>query len=330
VDLFPRRERRDRNVLAVALTFSLLVHIIAGGAWLLFAPRVAAVLARLVPRPTPTPEFVATSDSITIEKRTVPRAMRRSPAQPPRTQARPRHAAQQPAAPRAAEPLATLPTLPPPARGLPATQPTAAPTVPPRRATIHRPLAGASAAPQRVVAQHLPAATAARHASRSPARSAYSPQQIAALDTQFSKTIAQAQRSLTDVPRQSRRPATTMKRYQLVMAGSRGDLTSAQGQCRATQTWYRGPMVWHYMDCDFIYTDGFSEHVLIPWPQQFARNDDPEDHPYKMYPVEDPPPGWQLPHPFAFSRLVCIFYKNECQALIERERANGDPNYAPP
>jgi hypothetical protein len=84
------------------------------------------------------------------------------------------------------------------------------------------------------------------------------------------------------------------------------------------------------MDCDFIYTDGFSEHVLIPWPQQFARNDDPADHPYKLYPVEDPPPGWQLPHPFAFSRLVCIFYKAECQALIERERANGDPNYAPP
>ena len=153
---------------------------------------------------------------------------------------------------------------------------------------------------------------------------------MAALDAQFSKTIAQAQRGLTDVPRQARRPATTMKRYQLVMAGSRGDLTSAQGECRATQTWYRGPVVWHYMDCDFIYTDGFSEHVLIPWPQRFARTDDPADHPYTMYPVEDPPPGWQLPHPFAFSRLVCIFYKTECQALIDRERANGDPNYAPP
>ncbi|HEY6235235.1 MAG TPA: hypothetical protein VIW69_09070, partial [Candidatus Elarobacter sp.] len=142
--------------------------------------------------------------------------------------------------------------------------------------------------------------------------------------------IAQAERALTNVPRQARRPATTMKHYQLVMAGSRGDLTSAQGQCRATQTWYRGPVVWHYMDCDFIYTDGFGEHVLIPWPQQFARNDDPAEHPDKLYPVGEPPPGWTLPHPFAFSRLVCIFYKTECQALIDRERANGDPNYAPP
>jgi hypothetical protein len=200
------------------------------------------------------------------------------------------------------------------------------PTFAPRHATIHHPLPGATAAP-RTVAQRLPATTTT---TRSAARGAFSPQQIAALDARFSKTIAQAQRALTDVPRQTRRPATTMKHYQLVMAGSRGDLTSAQGQCRATQTWYSGPVVWHYMDCDFVYTDGFAEHVFIPWPQRFARSDDPADHPYKMYPVEDPPPGWSLPHPFAFSRLVCIFYKTECQTLIDRERANGDPNYAPP
>lgn len=333
MQLFPQRARRDRNILTVALALSLLLHLIGGGAWLLFAQRVAPVLAKLVPHPTPTPEFVATSDAITIEKRTVPRAMRRSPAQRPRAQVRPQRVAQQPAEPRAAVLPATLPalpTLPPPARGRPTTEPTAAPTFPPRPATIHHPPAGASAAPPRVVAQHVPAAAAAPRTARSSARSAYSPQQIAAMETQFSKTIAQAERALTDVPRQARRPATTMKHYQLVMAGSRGDLTSAQGQCRATQTWYRGPVVWHYMDCDFIYTDGFGEHVLIPWPQQFARNDDPADHPYKMYPVEEPPPGWALPHPFAFSRLVCIFYKNECQALIDRERANGDPNYAPP
>jgi hypothetical protein len=242
--------------------------------------------------------------------------------------------------PRAAVP-ATLPTLAPPARGQPSTEPTAVTTFPPRRATIHHPRAGASAAPPRVVAVHptttttTPTTTTAKtmtapQTARSSARSAYSPQQIAALDAQFSKTIAQARRALTNVPRQARRPATTMKHYQLVMAGSRGDLTSAQGECRPTQTWYRGPVVWHYMDCDFIYSDGFAEHVLIPWPQQFSRNDDPSDHPSKLYDVEEPPPGWVLPHPFAFSRLVCIFYKTECQALVDRERANGDPNYAPP
>ena len=325
MQLFPQRDRRNRNVLTVALALSLLLHLIAGGAWVLFAPRVAPVLAKLMPRPTPTPEFVATSDAITIEKRTVPRAMRRSPAQRPRAQPRPQRAAQQLTMPRPAVPLAALPTLAPPARGRATTEPTAVPTFPPQPATIHHPRAGASAAPPRIVAQHVQP-----NAARSSVRGAYSPQQIAALDAQFSKTIAQAQRALTDVPRQTRRPATTMKHYQLVMAGSRGDLTSAQGQCRPTQTWYRGPVVWHYMDCDFIYTDGFAEHVLIPWPQHFSRNDDPADHPFKIYPVGEPPPGWTLPHPFAFSRLVCVFYRAECQALIDRERANGDPNYAPP
>jgi hypothetical protein len=327
VQLFPQRDRRNRNVLTVALVLSLLLHLIGAGAWVLFTPRIATVLAKLMPRPTPTPEFVATSDAITIEKRTVPRAMRRSPAQPPHARPRPRRVAQQLTMPGAVVPP---PTLPPPAQGRPTTEPTAVPTYPPRHAAIHHSRPGASPAPARIAAQHAPAAVAAPHTARSSARGAYSPEQIAALDARFSKAIAQAQRSLSDVPRQARRPATTMKRYQLVMAGSRGDLTSAQGQCRATQTWYRGPMVWHYMDCDFIYTDGFSEHVLIPWPQQFPRNDDPEDHPYKMYPVEEPPAGWQLPRPFAFSRLVCIFYKSDCQALIDRERANGDPNYAPP
>ena len=201
MELFPQRDRRDRNVLTAALVLSLLLHLIAGGAWLLFAARVAPVLAKLVPRPTPTPEFVATSDAITIERRTVPRAMRRSPAQRPRSQPRPQRAAQQLAVPRAAVPLATLPTLPPPAPGRPAAEPTTVPTFPPRHATIHHPRAGASPAPPRFVAQHVPAAVAVPHTARSSGRSAFSPQQIAALDAQFSKTIAQAQRALTDVPR---------------------------------------------------------------------------------------------------------------------------------
>jgi len=326
VQLFPQRERRDRNVLAVALIVSLLMHLAGGGAWLLFAHRVAPVLAKLLPHPKPTPdEFVATSDAITIEKRTVPRATHRTAPQPPRRQPRPRRVAQV-SMPRPV-PM-NVPTLPPPTEGVPTAEPTTVPTYRPQHGTIHLPQRGATAAPRAVAVN--PATTTTTSTARSAARGAFSPQQMASLDAQFSKTIAQAQRSLTEVPPQARRPATTMKRYQLVMAGSRGDLTSAQGQCRATQTWYRGPVVWHYMDCDFVFTDGFSEHVLIPWPQQFARNDDPADHPYKFYPVEDPPAGWQLPHPFAFSRLVCIFYKAECQALVERERANGDPNYAPP
>ena len=104
-----------------------------------------------------------------------------------------------------------------------------------------------------------------------------------------------------------------MKHYQLVMAGSRGDGKSAQGQCRPTQTWRAGGYVWHYMDCDFLYTDGFSEHVLHPVAAALRAGRRPgRPSLTRATSVEDPPPGFSLPHPFAFSRLVCIFYKTEC------------------
>ena len=318
--MFPERDDRSgRRLIPIALILSFLVHLVGVGAWLLFGERVAPVFAKLLPRPTP--EIVALSDAITIERRTVPRESQRVPRRQPRPQQRPQRLAQQPAPQRP-----HLPTLPPAVipSSRPTLVPTSEPTYRPERAQIHHPRAEPTHEPAPEAPQ--PRESAAPAPASKPA---LSQQQIAALDAQFSKTIAQAQHAFA-VPPQAHRPATTMKHYQQVMAGSRGDLTTAQGQCRATQTWYRGNTVWHYQDCDFVYSDGFSEHVLIPWPQGFPRNDDPAEHPYRHYFVQDPPAGWTLPHPFAFSRLICIFYKAECQALIERERANGDPNYAPP
>ena len=317
MQLFPERDdRTDRRLLPIALLLSFLVHLVGVGAWVLFGEHVAPVFAKLVPRPTP--EIVALSDAITIEKRTVPHEAHPAP-QRRRARPQPRRLAQVPA-----PPLPDVPTLPPVLvpTSRPTLVPTTEPTYRPEPGQIHHPRAEPTHEP-------TPEPTPRETPTSPPGKTAYSPQQIAALDAQFSKAIAQAQHSLA-VPPQAHRPATTMKRYQQVMAGSRGDLTTAQGQCHATQTWYRGNTVWHYQDCEFVYSDGFSEHVLIPWPQAFARNDDPADHPYRNYFVQDPPAGWTLPHPFAFSRLICIFYKAECQALIERERANGDPNYALP
>jgi hypothetical protein len=326
VQLFPERDRRGRRLLLIGLTLSLLVHAAGGGASGVFA-RLGPAVAKLLPHPEPTPaEFVATSDAITIEKRTVPRAMRRTPAQPRST--RPRRTAQAPP-PRPAP--AAVPTLAPPAVGVPTAEPVAVPTYRPRRATIHHPRPGATP-PPRLVARHLttepspiPMPTA-----RPAARGAFSPQQIAALDAQFSKTIAQTQRALSNVPKQLHAPATTRKRWQYVMAGSHDDVLTAQAECDVTATWFRGPLVWHYEICRIVYGDGFSEQVSIPWPLSYARNDDIVDHPDKVYVIPDPPRGWALPHPFAFSRLICIFYRSECEALIARERANGDPDYAPP
>jgi hypothetical protein len=304
-------------VLGLALAFSLLLHLSAGGVWTHFGHRIASAVARFLPRPRPTPsEIVATSDAITITRETVPRQMRRSPPRARSQRPAPKALAQRPL-PR----IISIPTLAP----LPSPQPThERKPAPPVRAVayakIHRPRPEPS---ERVHVPHV------ESRSSSASHAAFSAQQLAAMDARFSKTIADADRALTTVPAQ-RKPPSTMKHYQLVMAGSRGDLKSAQGQCRPTQTWRTGGYVWHYMDCDFVYTDGFSEHVFIPWPQHYPPGDDPADHPYKSYVVEDPPTGYTLPHPFAFSRLVCIFYKSECDAVITRERANGDPAYAAP
>jgi hypothetical protein len=330
-----REGLRARRVLGVAIALSLLLHVIVGGVWEGFAHRVATAVARYLPRPKPTPsEIVATSDTITITRQTVPRQSKRTP---PRAhpQARP---AQRPApravpAPRAL-PVPTLAPLPSP---LPTHEPKPAPSIRAvAYAKIHRPRPAPSSearetpreTPRYAPREQIHVPHVESRGSRA-ARAAFSAEQLAALNARFSKTISDADRALTSVPAQ-RKPPSTMKRYQLVMAGSRGDLKSAQGQCRPTQTWRGGGYVWHYMDCEFLYTDGFDEHVLIPWPQRYAPNDDPTDHPGKSYVVEDPPPGYALPHPFAFSRLVCIFYKSECDAVIAHERANGDPAYAAP
>lgn len=343
---------RARRVLVAALVFSLLLHLAVGGVWTGWAHHIASAVARYLPRPKPTPsEIVATSDTITITRQTVPRQSHRSPPRARPHRPAPRVLEQRPApnalAQRPAPRTMALPTLAP----LPSPRPTQAPPSPQRTpkpapsiravayAKIHRPRPAPSSeahesrytpheAPRYAPREHVTVPHQESHGSAA-SRGAFSAEQLAALNARFSKTIADADRALTTVPAQ-RKPPSTMKHYQMVMAGSRGDLKSAQGQCRPTQTWRSGGSVWHYMDCDFLYTDGFAEHVLIPWPQHYPPYDDPTDHPGKSYVVEDPPPGFTLPHPFAFSRLVCIFYKSECDAVIARERANGDPAYAAP
>jgi hypothetical protein len=311
---------RARRVLAFALAFSLLLHVTVGGVWTGFAHRVASAVARYLPRPKPTPsEIVATSDTITITRQTVPRRSHRTPPRArPQRPAPVQRSAPNALAQRPVPRTPAVPTLAPLPSPLPTHEPKPAPSIRAvAYAKIHRPRPAPSSE-----AHETP-----RYAPTS--RAAFSAKQLAAMDARFSKTIAEADRALTSVPAQ-RKPPSTMKHYQLVMAGSRGDLKSAQGQCRPTQTWRSGGYVWHYMDCDFVYSDGFAEHVFIPWPQHYPPGDDPADHPGKSYVVEDPPSGYTLPHPFAFSRLVCIFYKSECDAVIARERANGDPAYAAP
>ena len=320
--MFPERaEPRRRPLLTLALTFSLLLHLVGAGVWLVLWPQVAPVVAKLLPRPSPTPEIVALSDAITIEKRTVPPARRR--AQPHRRRAvsrpQPKRIAALPA-----PPVPLVPTLPPvptaPPTREPTVAPTTAPTYRPAKGTIHHPRAAPTPEPLRP-----PVAKPAAPSSRS----AFSPQQIAALDARFQQTIDSARRSLTNVPPQRRPPARSPQqlRYEQVMAGTPEQFLSAQGVCDPLSSSVHGQIVERYLRCQITYSDGYFEEVSFPWTYRFLRRYDPfqyYDGSYHPFPMQAPPPGFVLPHPFAFSRAVCSFYRAECASLIEREKANGN------
>jgi hypothetical protein len=292
-----RPRHPGRTLLALALLLSVLIHVTAGGVWSHFGRRIAAAIARVVPHPKPTPaEFVAISDAITISKRTVPHASRRAqPVRPARPQ--PRRVA-------VVVTPAPVPTIAPPPTVRPTVEPTRVPTPHPvAHATIHLPRP-APTVPQRV------------------APNALSPQQIAALNSQFQRTIAQAQGAVTNVAQQNA-PPTARRRYDMVMAGTQRDLLTAQGQCYGTAPpLVTGMTIQYYLACEMVYSDGYTEHAVIPWPMRFPRNDDPIVQQRVFHPSV-PLPGYVPPPNFQLSRFVCIYLRRECAAEIARRQAGG-------
>ena len=145
--LFPERdERGNRWLLAAALVLSIAIHFGIGPAVRWWWPRIEPAIAKVLPRPTATPEIVALSDAITIEKRTVPRASRRSPRQERRVQQLPRK--------RTVAQLSTMqpmPTLPPVPSAAPTARVTVEPTVEPTyrpHGTVHLPRAEPTVEPR--------------------------------------------------------------------------------------------------------------------------------------------------------------------------------------
>jgi len=325
--MFPERaDRGTRWFLALAVVLSLLVH--AGGAlvarW--WWPEIARSVARVLPKPAPTPEIVALSDAIRIEKRPVVRESHRSRGAPsrrpqPKPRPQPRVVARVPELARI-----PVPTLPPVPSVAPTTEATPEPTFRPRQhATIHRVLA--------VAPRVRPTAEPTVDPKRTTESKSDFAQQLQRYQAQWSRTIADAQRSLTDTPRQSRPPARMPQtpQYEAIMAGTPAQFLAAfQGDCVSLQ----GPMPdgalhAYYLRCFIRYNDGYFETVSFPWIYQFPPRRDPFDlrvNPDgKMtFPPQGPPPGFALPPHFALSRAVCAFFKSQCADLIQRETENGN------
>jgi hypothetical protein len=305
--LFPERDRRGRRLLVVALILSLLVHGAGGSLWALLvrSTRAAAHLSEAV---------LARTEPITIE-----RIVRPSPTPTPSPTPRPRVAQGRPHVTRRPIAKPASGARPAPLRAQPTFAPHAQPSVVPRVAKIHIPRA------QRVAVVRAP--SGARGAA--PAGGALD---VAALDAAFRKTIDQAQRDVAAAP-QAARPAAvrTMKRYDKYLLGNVEDITGGNGMCDPLDDGAtRGAYTWYYLRCIVHYADGYVETVAFPWPFKFTRQNDPfarRDGRRHEFPGQPPPDNFVLPRPFALSRAVCAFYHDECKAVIERERANGDlPN----
>ncbi len=314
----PDRRSRRRAYLALALLLSLLIHLTAGGLWAALSHRIAVAIARVLPRPTPTPELAALTEIIRIEKRPAPRVPQPRPhALPPP----PAHAAPPP--PRAAAPAPRaipVPTLAP------------VPTAVPTRVPPPKPVVAARPEPVRPRLGHADVPQHAPSASRSTARAGYSERQIAALDAQFQHTIDSAQHALAEGPQTQAQPQSgggtqTMKRYAGILAGRSEDALASQGICDPLDTPTRsGGYNYYYLRCNVTFTDGYTEEVSFPWQFKFTPREDPfrEDGRQHRFPVQPPPDGFVLPHPFALSRTICAFYHDDCEAVVAKERAAGE------
>jgi hypothetical protein len=297
VQLFPERVRLGRRLILAAALLSLLVHLLGGSLW--------AFLNRTTHKPGQTAERVAKISPITIEQ--IPP----TPVPTPQPQ-----------------PMAPVKHAPPPRHvAFPVTPHFSVPTLAPEVAPSNAPHATIRHAPARVVAV-VPVPHGARGGHASVAGGLTS-DQISEYEGTFRKTIAAAQQAVASTPAPQMAVVSTMKDYNNVMHGSVDDIVGGEGVCNpVAEGTTRGIYTYYYLTCSVKYTDGFAERVSFPWPFKFTRRDDPfirDDGPQR-FPPQSPPPGFALPHPFALSRAVCMYFRDECAAVLKREQAGGGPS----
>ncbi len=300
-------EWRGQRILRVTIILSLLLHVIL----FLTAFWALGVAAKLFPAPHFKPEkdkdeIVTISSALRIQKKAVPvraRPVRPPPPRPPQPRSVPRqalipHPLQQPKA-----------ELPPPSRALhelakqaPSARPNPPKTVheqvvsdepsaPPRTPPPHTP------PPEKRVArtENLPPSVPQK--SSNAAR--FSQEQLAQIDRDLSRTIAQA-RSANDPLRVSNQIPAAPKHYRIQMRGVFGPLRSGQGLYYPLQRgWRQGGYDYYYVVYEFTYPDGTYETGGVPWPIRFLPSEDPFANPLvgerANTPLPGPPPGYVPP-----------------------------------
>ena len=284
------RWRGDRALL-VALILSIIVHF-SGAAIYGLVTRALSHLHIAVPHPQPTEEFVTTSASLTFDRRPRPvRPRRASPSRPPLVA----RIAVTPSLPRV---QAALPQLKPP------------PLVKPElsRLAPHAPAQGTPRPKpvQVAFAPHNPERTAG-----TPASSALSPQQLAQLNEDFTRTISQTRTVVNPLRVPNLRPAAP-KHFALQFNGRIGELTAGQGYVYAIKAWGADGYDYYYVSYEYMWPDGTYENGSVPWPIRFPAEHDPIAAGYEgVFPLPPPPAGWQLPPNIHLGRFLRSFFPDQ-------------------
>jgi hypothetical protein len=295
-------DRRRTPVLTIALLVSLLLHLVG---LLVYAGVASRWPVAVRPHERPKDDLAALSDVIHIEKRVVPRQAVARPVVPPQP-------TPAPTAPPTVAPTAQ-PTFAPTVR------PTVAPTAPPRElAHIER---AAASEPRATVPPSQPKAAPLTGAPPENPTKALTPEQIAAMTSRFARTIAQAQSDVVNHPAPPE-PAAAARRDTLIMSGEQHVLQHAQGYYTVLAAGRSGEIDWYYLAVRMQWPDGYSESIDIPWVLRYPRDDDPVARRDRLTDVA-PPPDYVLPHPFQLSRIVCTYFRAQCQAVLDAERENG-------
>lgn len=303
----PKRPR----VFRIAVALSVVAHLLG----LLIYIGLVQRFINVPTRQQKTEELVALSDTVRIEKRTIPREAIKRPTPPtPVTKAQP-----QPAAPPVVVQHPVRQPLP---------KPRAAPTAAVRR-ELAKIVPNAEPQPRDASTPAPPAPEQPKAAPQAQPRTrqsnALTSEQIAAMDQQFRRTIAQSKSDIENMP-PPKQVASSMKRYENLMQGATfRDLQHAQGIIDwVYRNGREGERNWYYVRVRISYPDGFTEIVDVPWRFYFPRRADPiammDPRPFIPPP---PPENYALPKPFALSRFVCTYFHNECQAVLDGEERNG-------
>ena len=183
------------------------------------------------------------------------------------------------------------------------------------------------APPQPVAAPSAPIVPTQRNAQPHVAtRNQLTPEDQAALDQRFSRAIAQAKTDVQNIPPQSQPPSAIKRRAVEIPGISFSDLKRSEGFVDYIYDHGReGNFNWYIIRVWLTYPDGSTELVSIPWRFYFPRNNDPlASEGRRTFPAQPPPPGFTLPHPFQYSRFVCGYFPDECQALLDSEQRAGN------